>query len=281
VNLEHPHNIRLVSVIRSHIPEPRSPCPCDLADKGVLVTRPEAQAEGLCRLIAAAGGRAIRIPAIAIEPAANSEPARHLLAQTWDLMIYISRNAVEQSLPLLPDGRLPTEPQIAAVGRATAAALAAAGRIPDLVPTERFDSESLLALPALRELRGARVLIVRGTGGRAVLGDALIERGAELAYAEVYRRTLPKIDPTPLVARWRQNVQLATATSGEVLDNLLTLVGPNGRKLLLATPLVVVSERTAVAARRMGFSRVELAERATDEAIVAALCHLVETPGDT
>lgn len=261
--------------------EPRSPCTCDLADKGVLVTRPKAQAEGLCRLIEAAGGRAIRMPAITIAPAADLERARQLLALTWDLVIYISRNAVEHSRPLLPDGRLPTEPQIAAVGRATAAALAAAGREPDLVPTERFDSESLLALPALRELRGARVLIVRGTGGRAILGDALIERGAELAYAEVYRRTLPIIDSAPLVARWRQDVQLATATSGEVLDNLLTLVGPNGRKLLLATPLVVVSERTAVAARRMGFSRVQLAECATDAAIVVALCHLIQTTDDT
>lgn len=235
----------------------------------------------MCRLIAAAGGRTIRTPAVAIEPVADPEPARHLLTQPWDLMIYISRNAVEQSLPLLPDGRLPCGPKIAAVGRATAAALSTAGREPDLVPAERFDSDSLLALLALADLRGARVLIVRGTGGRALLGDTLIERGAEIAYAEVYCRALPTIDPAPLVARWRQDVQLATATSGKVLDNLLTLVGPNGRKLLLATPLVVVSERTAVAARRMGFSRVELAERATDEAIVAALCHLMETPGDT
>jgi uroporphyrinogen-III synthase len=182
------------------------------------------------------------------------------------------------TLPLLPEGHLPMVPRLAAVGRATAQALTATGRAPDLVPAGRFDSESLLALPQLADLRGQRVLIVRGTGGRALLGDTLVARGAKLAYAEVYRRALPETDPAPLLARWRQDVQLATATSGEVLNNLLTLVGERGRRLLLATPLVVISTRTARSARGQGFVRVELAERATDDAVVAALCRAIDRP---
>jgi uroporphyrinogen-III synthase len=61
---------------------------------GVLVTRPAAQAEGLCRLIEAAGGRAIPFPAIAIQPVNDQGTARRLLAEPWDLMVFISRNAV-------------------------------------------------------------------------------------------------------------------------------------------------------------------------------------------
>jgi uroporphyrinogen-III synthase len=37
--------------------------PCDLGGQGVLVTRPAAQAEGLCRLIEEANGRPLAIPA--------------------------------------------------------------------------------------------------------------------------------------------------------------------------------------------------------------------------
>jgi uroporphyrinogen-III synthase len=246
----------------------------------VLVTRPAGQAEGLCGLIQAAGGRAVRFPAIAIEPTSDHERARQLLCEPWDLMVYVSRNAVEYSLPLLPGGRLPPDSRIAAVGRATANALAGAGRAPDLVPADRFDSEALLALPELGDLRGMRALIVRGTGGRGMLGDTLVERGGEVAYAEVYRRVLPDVDPAPLIARWQQEVQLATATSGEVLDNLLRLVGAEGRALLLTTPLVVVSERTAGTARRLGFVRVEPARRAADDAVVEALCRLVHRCAD-
>jgi len=244
----------------------------------VLVTRPAAQAEELCRLVEAAGGRAVRFPAVAITPIENQEPARLLLNQSWDLILFISRNAVEHCLPLLPGHRLPAGPTLAAVGRATAEALAAAGRPPTLLPTGRFDSESLLALPHLDSLSGKRVLIVRGQGGRPLLGDTLSERGAEIAYAEVYRRVLPNADPTLLIMRWQHDVQLATATGGEILDNLLTLVGMMGRARLLATPLIVVSERTARTARHLGFVQVELAERASDEAIVDALCRAIEPP---
>lgn len=246
--------------------------PCNLGTKGVLVTRPAGQAAGLCRLIEEAGGRAIPFPTIEILPVVDPGSARCLLAEQWDLLIFVSGNAVGQALPLFPGTRLPSEPELAAVGTATAAALAAAGRGPDLMPDGRFDSESLLALPQVADMRGKRVLIVRGEGGRPLLGDTLAARGAQVAYAEVYRRVLPRGDARALVARWSQNVQLVTATSGEVLDNLLTLVGTTGRGQLLATPLVVVSERTAATSKALGFSRVEVADRVSDGAVLAALC---------
>jgi uroporphyrinogen-III synthase len=238
------------------------------------VTRPADQAGSLCRLIEAAGGRAIPFPGVRILPAARPAKLKRLLANPADLLVFISRNAVTHALPLLPGGRLPRKPRLAAVGAATARALAEAGRAPDLVPRGRYDSESLLALPQLRDLRGQRVVIVRGEGGRPMLGDMLAQRGARLEYAEVYRRALPTGAVEPLLARWRGDVQLVTATSGEILDNLCLLVGERGLGLLHATPLVVVSERTAAAARRRGFERVLPADQADDAAVVAALCRL-------
>ena len=255
--------------------------PCNLGGRGVLVTRPASQAGGLCRLIEGAGGRAVRFPALAIEPIQDFEPVRRLLSRDWDLILFVSRNAVEHALPLFPDRWLPARARLGAVGAATAAALASAGRPPDLVPAGRFDSENLLALPELLDLDGRRVLIVRGVGGRGMLGDVLGERGAELSYAEVYRRTLPNADPTALLARWHEDVDLAIATSGEVLGNLHALVGDEGRELLLATPLVVVSERTASVALELGFARVEAAEQASDTAILKALCRMIEPPEAT
>jgi uroporphyrinogen-III synthase len=228
----------------------------------------------LCKLVESAGGRAIRFPAVAIESLSDSKPVRDLLAQPWDLILFVSRNAVERALPLFPDRRLPIDPLLGAVGAATARALIAAGRNPDLLPADRSDSEALLALPELQEISGRRVLVVRGVGGRGLLGDTLVARGARLAYAEVYRRALPAADPAPLLASWRHEVQIATATSGELLDNLLTLVGRRGRDQLLATPLVVVSGRTAESAAQLGFARVELADGASDAAIITALCRI-------
>lgn len=252
--------------------------PCSLDGRGVLVTRPAGQAAALCRLIEEAGGRAIPFPAMRIAALPSPESSRQVLAGPADLLVFISRNAVAHALPLFPGGRLPDAARLAAVGRATSQALQGAGRGPDLVPEGRYDSEALLALEEMQDLRGQRVTIVRGEGGRPMLGDTLVARGAELTYAEVYRRLRPDTDPGPLLTRWANDVQLVTTTSGEVLDNLLALLGEAGRTPLLTTPLVVVSERTREAARRAGFHRIELAERADDPSILSALCRLA-APG--
>jgi len=251
--------------------------PRPLSGLGVLVTRPAAQAERLCALIEAAGGRAIRFPTVEIRPASESEWLRWRLAEPWDLLVFVSRNAVEHAQPLFPGAQLPPEPRLAAVGRATAEALTAAGRPADLVPRGRFDSEALLALPELSDVRGRRVLILRGDGGRALLGETLAARGAEVVYAEVYRRVLPRLPVAGLLERWREEIAVATATSDEVLQNLLKLIGAAGQARLLATPLVVVSERTKVLAQDLGFARVGVAERADDEAILAACCDAISS----
>ena len=245
----------------------------DLAGRGVLVTRPADQAEPLCRMIEAAGGRAIRFPTITIVPTADAA-ATALLAEPWDLIYFVSPNAVAQALALMPDGRWSRATWVAAVGRGTARALTAAGRAPDLVPSERYESEALLEMPELADMRGRRVLIVRGEGGRGLFAQAMKERGAEVRFAEVYRRVRPEVDPTALLASWSREVDFVMATSDEVLLNLAGMLGTEGRECLLATPLVVIAERTATTARDLGFRVVRVAARAEDDAIVRSLCEL-------
>jgi uroporphyrinogen-III synthase len=52
------------------------------------------------------------------------------------------------------------------------------------------------------------------------------------------------------------------------------MLGPAGLPLALATPLVVISARTADTATRLGYRRVRVADRAEDGAILEALCAL-------
>jgi uroporphyrinogen-III synthase len=252
--------------------------PCRLDGRGILVTRPAAQAERLCRLIAEAGGEPVRFPTVEIRPPEDLDTARQLLAERWDLILFVSRNAAERGLALMPaapagaagDGA----PQIAAVGKATAEALTELGLRPTLVPASGFDSEALLALPALQQVSGKRVLIVRGEGGRPLLGDSLRARGAEVHFAEVYRRAAPEVDASAHLQQWRGQLAAVTATSDEVLRNLYDLVGSADRDWLLRMPLVVISERGGAYALRLGFRTVAVAEEASDPGIVEALCRL-------
>ena len=255
---------------------------CDLRDIGVLVTRPRGQAEALCDLIAAQGGRAIPFPTIAIVPADDLVAARALLQRISDfnLVIFVSPNAVRYGLALMEGGAISAKTLVTAVGKGTARTLAECGVQVDILPEGRFDSESLLALPELTEVAGRRVLIVRGTGGRPLLADTLRARGAEVEYAEVYSRRVADADAGPLIASWQTQVQIVIATSCEILENLLLMLGESGGSRLRQTPLVVVSERIQTRARELGCSNIILADEASDQGLLQSICSWVKARGD-
>ena len=252
--------------------------PCHLAGLSVLVTRPAHQSEGLCELIEQAHGRPVRYPTLEILGPSDKHAARRQLdaASNADLLIFVSANAVRYAFPLLPD-QLPVDVDVAAVGSATAAALRDVGLDPTLIP-ERMDSEGLLALPALQTCADKSVFVLRGNGGRELLGKTLTERGASVSQIEVYRRTLPQRPAATdnLVNNWPKLVDVVTASSQAILDNLFTLLGESGQKHVCETPLVVVSQRMAEHAVERGCEIVYVANSARDQDVLDALCEVNE-----
>jgi uroporphyrinogen-III synthase len=245
-----------------------------LAGVGVLVTRPARQADELCALIEAAGGRAVRFPTLAISAVPDAAAARAALAalENYDLVVFISANAVEQAMALRPAADWPAGLRSAALGAGTARALARHGLPPLLLAPPPHDSEALLSLPQLQELSGQRILIIRGVGGRELLGETLRARGAAVIYAEVYQRTRPDADTRDILAAWAQGaIDIVIVTSGEALRNLVAMLGESGRARLLVTPLVVVSGRMVQQALALGFINPRLAETAGDAALMTAL----------
>lgn len=244
-----------------------------LAGLGVLVTRPEPDGEPLARKLADAGATVWPLPAVRIEASTPEEGLLGHARASLDtaLFIFVSRNAVRFGLPIL--GGSPA--RVLAVGPSTARELSAAG-ISVLSESAGFDSESLLRLDLLAEPLDEEVWIVRGEGGRALLGDTLTARGAKVAYLEVYRRRPPTPDARILadtLAAWRHGgVGAATATSVEILDNLRNLLGSEYADLLSETPLVTASERVVQRAAETGH-RAEriIADAPGDESLVSAL----------
>jgi uroporphyrinogen-III synthase len=248
-----------------------------LAGVGVLVTRPAHQAEPLARLIEQAGGVAIRFPTVAIAPPTDPnilDAAIDRLAE-FDLAVFVSPNAIEHTLGRLlrRGGTWPAKLEVACVGRASARLLERFGIAHAITPQARFDSEGLLAHSALQQVAGRRVAVFRGDGGRELLGDTLRERGATVAYIECYRRLRPGGDVTGLLDRWqRGDIDVVSVTSAEGLRNLYDMVGANSRRLLLQTPIVVLSEAQAALCHQLGCeSDVFVAPQASDEAILTAI----------
>ena len=224
-----------------------------LAGRGVLVTRPRELAQGLAQRVADAGGRAVLFPAIEIEPLPQSGPVGR-----YDVVVFVSPSAVRHGARWVGAGH-----KTLAVGAGTAHEIKKSGQ--DVIfPAAGADSERLLELPELAQLSGQQVLIVRGRGGRSLLGDTLRERGARVEYAECYRRVRPRADAAPLLAAW---VDAVTVNSGEALQNLAALLGAGGRERLRDTPLFVPHRRVAQQAESAGLRKVLIAGPGDDEMI--------------
>lgn len=223
-----------------------------LAGRRILITRPAAQADGLAQKIREAGGEALCAPAIEIRPLEDPAPIRALARRLdeFDLAIFVSRNAVRCAMALLPGPPWPARLRVATVGQGSREELARFGFSDVIAPAAQSDSEALLALPALADVGGRRVVIFRGDGGRQLLGDELGRRGAVVEYATCYRRVRPTSEG--LAALWSRGVDAVAISSAEGLANFLDMLGDGAAAKLASVALVVPHERVAREAARRG-----------------------------
>ncbi len=242
---------------------------------GVLVTRPEQQAMRLCRLLESFGALAVRHPAIRIQAVGSAHELQQRLGKLDDfnLIIFTSTNAVRFGIALLDQRQRLT---LAAIGRATARALNQAGYGVAVTPAEGFDSESLLSHPSLARVDGSRVLLVKGVGGREVLQDQLIRRGAQVIVAEVYERQRVSHSPATLeavAARMAANeIHVITATSADIAASLLKIATPALRREFDHLHWLVPGPRVAGAVRALGVRAPILqADTAEDQDLASAI----------
>lgn len=234
-----------------------------LAGKRIVVTRPAEQAGKLAAEIGMRGGSALRFPVLAIFDADDARPLRAAAEgiESYDYVVFVSPNAAKRALAVITAQRAwPGRVVAAAMGETSARAIAGFGVTRIVTPSSgRFDSEALLERPEFAEdhIRGKRVAIFRGDGGREVLGDTLEARGAQVDRIPCYRRGRPELDAGPLRAQLeRGEVDAVTVTSSEGLRNLLVMVGTASEAALKKTPLFVAHQRIAEEARTLGFAHV-------------------------
>lgn len=163
-----------------------------LERRTIVVTRAAPQAQKFVQLLEEAGARVLQAPTIAIEPPPSWEPLDAALdaVDTFTWMIFTSVNGV-----VMVDRRLSARGlgwaavarrRVAAIGPATAEALAEHGVRVEAVPDE-YRAEALVARlrPAIG--RGDRVLLPRAKESRDVLVVELRRLGASVTEVAAYQ----------------------------------------------------------------------------------------------
>lgn len=233
-----------------------------------MVTRPAGQAAHFATALTEAGAIPVLYPVLEISDIEDTGPVLDVAIRldSFDLAVFVSPNAIEKALALiLPRRSWPAGLRVAALGKSSERELARNGICDVISPPLRFDSEALLELPELIDVRGKRVIIFRGDGGREVLGDTLKSRGASIEYVSCYRRTRPQLDPAPLLKLWEVGqLDAVTLTSSEGLRNFHDMIGRLGQAWLKKTPAFVPHVRIAEQAQALGLSIVVATEPGDD-----------------
>jgi len=233
-----------------------------LHGRRIVVTRPQAQADKLCEAIMVRGGEPVRFPVLAISPAVDDSDLLDAVARldAFDVAFFVSPNAVQYALDFIMTRRSwPPHVAVATVGKGSERVLAKFGFERVIAPQSGFDSESVLALPEFGAdvIAGRHVAIFRGDGGRNLLGETLLARGAYVHYVTSYRRHCPELDPLPLLERAQHGeIDAITLTSSEGVHNLVGMVGRRGLETLRDIPVFAPHPRIAAFAREAGFTDV-------------------------
>lgn len=251
----------------------------------VLVTRPADQAQGWAAALQAQGIEALPLPLIGIAPAVDTaalDRAWQRLSH-WSLLVFVSPNAATQFFARRPAGLAwPEQVTVASPGPGTSAQLRTLGvpgsqLIEPASTAAQFDSEALWAQLQAHAWAGQAVLIVRGDGGRAWLGERLAEAGATVDFLAAYRRGGPLLDAAQ--RRWLDEALAAPQrhlwllSSSEALDHLPALAhcDPAALVLRLASAASLATHpRIAERAQAAGFGTV-LSCRPELAAVVACI----------
>ncbi|MBK4714996.1 MULTISPECIES: uroporphyrinogen-III synthase [Tenebrionibacter/Tenebrionicola group] len=243
----------------------------------ILVTRPSPAGDDLVRRLRALGREAWSLPLIEFSPGRELQklPAYLHSLDEGDLAFVLSQHVVEYASAALARESLrwPAQANWFAIGRTSALAFHQASNLPIIYPRDRESSENLLQFAQLQAISGRKALILRGNGGRELLGETLSQRGATVTYCECYQRCKKHYDGAEEAHRWQsRGVKTLVVTSAEMLSQLWAMVPEWYRNTwLLRCRLFVVSERLATQAREAGWQDVRIADNADNDALLRAL----------
>jgi uroporphyrinogen-III synthase len=240
-----------------------------LANRSIMVTRPQHQATFFQQILEEKGANVILFPTLVITPlpiTLTSSPIG-----VADILIFTSPNAVNFSHALLTSPLIPLKTcSIAAIGKKTATTLNKMNIPIDLLPQHPYNSESLLKHSSLQSIINKIIIIIKGEGGRNLLSEKLRKRGAKVIELAVYKRKCPIPTQHCLNQLKQKKIDMITLTSSESAYNLFTLL--NKQDWLPHTPLLVGSPRIQQALHTQGINNpFFVASNPSDETMLQTL----------
>lgn len=243
-----------------------------LHGRRVVVTRFEPEDGPLATALRRAGADPLLVPLVSINPVSENDAATPRPLRDFDWIAFTSANGVRMFCARLDTAQrtaFRSHRGIAAVGPATARAVAAAGAISALTAPE-FVAESLA--DALGDVGGSAILWPRAAGARSVLADTLRDRGADVTEQILYDTVTARVPEG--TRELILGADAITFTSPSAVRAFVSSFGP-----CVAPKIVCIGPVTAAAAGDAGLAVTGVARVFTMEGVVNALASIFAGKG--
>ena len=251
-----------------------------LRGKRIAVSRSTAETAPLAALLAPLGAEVTAIPLIAIDPPSDPAPLRAAAAALaeYDWVVVTSAHAATALAEALAAARgsapWPPRVRVAAIGAATAEALAARAIPVALVPQQAEGAALAAELAAEHTVAGARILFPRSDRARRALPDGLRAAGARVDEVEAYRTRLDPAPATALAAALAHHeMDGLVLTSPSNADSLAAAAGTGLAAALSGVRVVAIGPATAARLRELGRPADAEAEHPDPAGLLIALAH--------
>lgn len=259
-----------------------------LNGKTIAVTRAESQAGGFSGSLVALGARVLSIPAIEIVAPDDESIIEQAILEldTYSWIIFTSVNAVERFyyyLALAGVAEIGHEIRCAAVGSATAAALAEHGVACAIIPLD-FKAEGLMeefdkiATQNPEEHIGQKILMPRALKAREILPEHLRKLGYIVTVAPVYQ-TVPatlSVEQIDALGKRAHELDAVTFTSPSTARNFFAALKKAGivpAELFAHTYAFSIGDVTTNALLELGVApeQIKQSEESTIKSLISAL----------
>lgn len=245
----------------------------------ILVTRPDERGSALVEALTEQGFFALHQPLFSVEKGRELSQLPSLLARlnSGDYLFAVSRNAVDFAVNALKETGFSWRSDLHyfAVGQGTANYFCSQIEQSVHYPIQSENSEGLLALPEMQALQGKNIVILRADSGRAFFGEQAEQRGAKVQAVECYQRLIADNLAEQLSLAKRTGIDTIIITSGEILHTLVEQTAEAEQGWLRACRLIVVGQRIANIARRLGWNneQILISERADNQHLLEFCCN--------
>lgn len=162
-----------------------------------------------------------------------------------------------------------------ALGQGTAATLKKHGVRHVIVPELGNDSEALLALAELQDVKGRNIGLITAPGGRNLLAPALIKRGCNLVVAQVYQRVKRTLDNKQIKRLTELKPPFAVlCSSHEVFQSFWQQSTPAMREKLKQGLWILSSKRLQALLSEAGILTTTVSHSANPQAMLEQLEHV-------